>query len=95
MITEEQHKDATEKSRWDRFYENNEYFKDDELVYSSESRCEKCGAVMACPKECYMLRQWICSAVLKGIVTDDNHSAIPFEFYKLKERINLEQTAQL
>jgi hypothetical protein len=71
-------------ARWERFDKHNEYFTDDDLIYSAGSRCEKCKAGLAYPKGCGGNHQWTCSAVLKGIGTDRGHSAYPFAFYEIK-----------
>jgi hypothetical protein len=72
------------KARWERFNKNNEVFNDSELIYAATSRCKKCGAGLAYPKDCDPFHQWTCSGVLKGIGTDSGHEAFPFAFYEIK-----------
>ncbi len=71
-------------SRWERFVKNNEFFTDDDLVYSAWARCDKCKAGLAHPKDCGAFHQWTCSNVLKGIGTDEGHGCYPFAFYSIK-----------
>jgi hypothetical protein len=71
-------------ARWERFSNQNEFFKDEDLTYSADSRCEKCGAGLAHPKACGGFHQWTCSNVLKGIGTDSGHGAYSFAFYEIK-----------
>lgn len=80
------------RARWDRFDKHNEYFKDDDLVYSAGARCKKCGAGLAYPKDCDPWHQWTCSNVLKGIGTDKGHEAFPFAFNETKSEV--ESSAQ-
>jgi hypothetical protein len=72
------------KARWERFDKHNEFFKDEDLIYSAYAVCEKCNAGLAYPKDCGPGHQWTCSNVLKGIGTDKGHSAYPFAFYEIK-----------
>lgn len=72
------------EARWERFQKQGEYFKDDDLTYSAEAKCDKCGAGLAHPKDCGGFHQWTCSTVLKGIGTDGGHGAYPFAFYEIK-----------
>jgi hypothetical protein len=72
------------KDRWERFDKLNEFFTDDDLVYSSHTRCDKCGAGLAYPKNCDIHHQWTCSHVLKGIGADKGHAAYSFAFYEIK-----------
>lgn len=72
------------KERWERFDNGKEVFKDEELTYAADCRCQKCKAGMAYPKDCGPWHQWTCSAVLKGIGTDNGHSAFPFSQYEIK-----------
>lgn len=80
------HKQSQEDfdARWERFDKQNEYFKDEDLIYSAGAVCDKCGAGLAYPKNCGVHHQWTCSAVLKGIGTDKGHGAFPFAFYDIK-----------
>lgn len=80
------HKQSAEDfdARWERFHKHNEYFKDEDLIYSAGARCDKCQAGLAYPKNCGGNHQWTCSAVLKGVGTDKGHSAFPFAFYEIK-----------
>ncbi|MDO8610118.1 MAG: hypothetical protein Q7R95_06190 [bacterium] len=71
-------------ARWKRFNKNNEFFRDEDLVYSAYTQCKKCGAGLAYPKDCDAHHQWTCSNVLKGIGTDKGHDAFSFIFYKIK-----------
>jgi hypothetical protein len=72
------------KARWERFDKHNEFFTDEELIYSAGARCDKCGEGLAYPKKCDHHHQWTCAAVLKGVGTDKGHSAFPFAFYEIK-----------
>lgn len=69
--------------RWKRFEEKNEYFHNDDLVYSAGARC-KCGEGLAYPKDCGPNHQWTCSGVLTGRKNDNEHDAFPFAFYEIK-----------
>lgn len=63
-----------------------EPFKDDELVYSRENRCN-CGAGLAYPKGCGPFHYWRCSAQLKtagGQVPGLHSNPLPFGSYEIK-----------
>lgn len=72
------------EARWKRFETKCEYFTDADLVYSAFTRCKKCSAGVAYPKECGGFHQWTCSNVLKGVGTANGHEAFPFQFYEIK-----------
>lgn len=74
------------KEKWNKFCLGEVFFKDDELIYSAYSRCKKCGAGLAYPKDCDTHHEWTCSEVLKGTeaYACHRHDAYPFIMYEIK-----------
>jgi hypothetical protein len=79
--------------RWERF-EKGESFVDSDLEYAATTRCEKCGAGLAHPKDCGPGHQWTCSAVLKGEGTDGGHVAYPFAAYEISSESQRDGTTR-
>ena len=63
-----------------------------DLVYAAESRCS-CGAGMAYPPltlgASEMATAWTCSRVLRGEVSSDGHTVLPFAFWKVREETSI------
>ncbi len=72
-------------------------YSDLELEYAAGGRCQ-CGAGLATPldtKEALDLAAWICSAVLKGEVSEQGHDALSFAFYKVREETSINNRARI
>jgi hypothetical protein len=66
-------------------------YTDLELEYAAGARCD-CGAGMAHPLdtgEALRLGAWVCSDVLKGKVTGEQHKSLPFAFWKVREESSI------
>lgn len=73
---------------------------DKELHYAATARCEKCHAGLAYPMDQRLslkLRSWICSAVLKGEVPNDEaplertagHTRLDWVMYKVRKETSI------
>lgn len=66
-------------------------FTDSGLLYAATARCQ-CGAGLAYPLDhdrALKLRAWVCSAVLKGSATGDDHESFPWAFFKVREETSI------
>lgn len=64
---------------------------DKDLLYAATDRC-RCGAGLAYPldhEEAFKLSAWICSAYLKGEVTEGMHDSLHWAFYKVREETSI------